>query len=456
MKPQLILNQSLANWIAQFPLIQSLTDYAETSWFNPAIKTNIEGLSHVGLNKLDIDEAAARLERFAPLIQVLFPETAVSKGIIESPLVPISHMQAYLDKNLKKDLSLNISGKLLLKQDSELPISGSIKARGGIYEVLFHAERLALEAKLLKESDNYAILASAPFKTFFAQHSIAVGSTGNLGLSIGIMSAKLGFKAIVHMSTEARQWKKDKLREQGVTVVEHISDYSAAVAAGRAEAAQDPNCHFIDDENSTRLFLGYAVAARRLRQQLEAMHIVVDAEHPLFVYLPCGVGGGPGGVAFGLKTEFTDHVHCIFAEPTHSPAMFLGVYTGKHDEISVQDFGIDNVTIADGLACGRPSGFVGKAMQYLIDGYYTVSDHHLSQLLYALEQQEGIFIEPSSAASLAGIPHALRDVSYLERMGLTPQKLSQATHIAWATGGSMVPQLDKESYIQQGKVSRTL
>ena len=101
MKPQRILNQSLANWIAQFPLIQSLTDYAETSWFNPAIKTSIEGLSHVGLSKLDIDEAAARLERFAPLIQALFPQTAESKGLIESPLVSISHMQAHLEKNLK-------------------------------------------------------------------------------------------------------------------------------------------------------------------------------------------------------------------------------------------------------------------------------------------------------------------------------------------------------------------
>jgi hypothetical protein len=51
--------------------------------------------------------------------------------------------------------------------------------------------------------------------------------------------------------------------------------------------------------------------------------------------------------------------------------MLLGVYTGLHDEIAVQDLGIDNVTAADGLAVGRASGFVGRAMERLLDGFYT-------------------------------------------------------------------------------------
>ncbi|MBE1043882.1 D-serine dehydratase, partial [Escherichia coli] len=43
--------------------------------------------------------------------------------------------------------------------------------------------------------DDYSRLAEADCRAFFARHRIAVGSTGNLGLSIGIIGAALGFQA---------------------------------------------------------------------------------------------------------------------------------------------------------------------------------------------------------------------------------------------------------------------
>ena len=442
----MIHGQTLAAWYASHPLICDLVALRETSWFNPAIAPAATALADVGLGAEEVAQASTRLQRFAPYIAQVFPQTAAAGGLIESGIRPLPRLQ----RLLLAEAGLAAGGQLWLKTDNELPISGSIKARGGIHEVLKHAEDLALQAGLIRPGDSYATLASDSARRFFGQYRIAVGSTGNLGLSIGIMSAQLGFQASVHMSADARQWKKDKLRASGVTVVEYESDYSVAVEQGRRQAESDPSCYFVDDENSPHLFLGYAVAAERLKHQFEQAGVRVDADHPLFVYLPCGVGGGPGGVAFGLKLAFGDAVHCLFAEPTHSPCMLLGVYTGLHDAVSVQAFGIDNVTAADGLAVGRPSGFVGRAMQCLIDGYYTVADEELFRLLALAHREEGVKLEPSALTGMPGMVRVLRDRDYLARIGVSPAGLANATHLVWGTGGSMVPEGEFVGYVERG------
>ncbi|MCG6282249.1 D-serine ammonia-lyase [Vibrio diabolicus] len=431
--------------IKQFPLLAPLIDLKEVCWFNPNITSLAEGLPYVRLDEKDIQAASERLARFAPYLMKAFPETEASHGIIESSVVDVPKMKL----RLEQQYDTPILGRLMLKKDSHLPISGSIKARGGIYEVLTHAEKLVFEAGLLCETDDYSKLFSNEFRQFFKQYSIAVGSTGNLGMSIGIMSAKLGFSVSVHMSSDAREWKKNKLRSHGVKVVEYQQDYGVAVEQGRKEAEQDPNCFFIDDENSQTLFLGYSVAGERLKQQFDDLGIVVDEHHPLFVYLPCGVGGGPGGVAFGLKVAFGDHVHCIFAEPTHSPCMLLGVHTGLHDEIAVQDLGIDNMTAADGLAVGRASAFVGRAMERLIDGFYTIDDARMYHHLGELSELEGINLEPSALAGMAGVVHVSNNHAYQSRMQFDEEKLRNATHLVWATGGGMVPEDEMAAYLKK-------
>jgi len=182
------------------------------------------------------------------------------------------------------------------------------------------------------------------------------------------------------------------------------------------------------------------------------MNVVVDRNHPLFVYLPCGVGGGPGGVAFGLKLIFKDYVHCFFAEPTHSPCMIIGVMTKMHDKVCVQDFGIDNITDADGLAVGRASGFVGKTLENLLSGSYTVKDENLFMLLSTLIDSENIRLEPSALAGILGFIQLFKEDAgqkYMLDNNLI-NIMKNATHIAWATGGSMVPKEVMQAYYKKG------
>jgi D-serine dehydratase len=432
-----INEEMIKDWIAKYPILTKIMQTEEVFWMNDHIVPFSIAQQMLPYGLQDVKEAEQRWIRFAPLLAKLFPET--DNGIIESHLVPIPKMKHAIEQQWNHE----IVGDLYLKCDSHLPIAGSVKARGGIYEILKYAENLAIKHQKIIRNEDYQLFASKEMREFFSQFSIIVGSTGNLGLSIGIISAKLGFKVTVHMSKDAKEWKKSILRGFGVNVIEHSSDYSKAVEIGRKQAKENPNSYFVDDENSKDLFFGYSVAALRLQDQLLEMDIKINDKNPLFVYLPCGVGGAPGGIAFGLKQVFKDHVYVFFAEPTHSPSMLLGMLTRLHHQISVSDFGIDNQTEADGLAVGRPSGFVGTLMEPLIKGIYTVNDEVLFRLLFEMYDSENIQLEPSALAGLYG-------PIQLAKQQLKIGQFENITHICWATGGSLLPKDIFEEYLKKG------
>lgn len=389
-------------------------------WPNPARGATTAG--DLPMKPQGMHDAQARFARFAPLLAQRFPELTASQGRIESPLLPVLALQQALGLAPSK-------GRLWVKADHSLPVAGSIKARGGFHEVLEHAERLALQHGLITRESDYRLLAEPTARDLFAQHQVAVGSTGNLGMAIGVMAAALGFRAVVHMSTDAKAWKKDRLRRHGVEVVEHGGDYELAVAAGRAQALADARCHFVDDERSESLFLGYSAAALHLQTQLRDAGVVVDAQHPLLVYLPCGVGGAPSGIAWGLHQVFGKDVHCFFAEPVQSPCFLAHLLSPEGSHCSVYDYGLTNRTEADGLAVPRASLLAAGVMRSILAGVFTVADATLFEHLALAQRTEGLRIEPSAAAGFSGPLH----------LQGSPLAGPRTTHIVWTTGGSLVP-----------------
>ncbi|MFM2478511.1 D-serine ammonia-lyase [Celerinatantimonas sp. MCCC 1A17872] len=419
--------------------LQYLKQRQSFLWLNP----NYQNRSSAPLkpDESRLYEASERLLRLAPLLKTLFGELESSGGIIESTLTYIKALNQAIDSP---------PGDLFLKNDHQLPVAGSIKARGGIYEVLCFAERLALENGIIENiDDDYNKLADSHARELFSRYRIIVGSTGNLGLSIGLISSALGFSVTVHMSVDAKEWKKQRLRENGVNVVEHANEYSNAVAAGREQASRDPFAYFIDDENSPLLFMGYAVAALRLKNQLEEAGRKVDEQHPLFVYLPAGVGGAPGGITFGLKAIFGANAHCFWAEPVESPCCLMGLATAASDSLpSVSQLQLTNRTDADGLAVGCASHWVCNAVRDGVSGVYTATDDELYQKLKQLHDLAQTDVEPSAAISLLG-PKLLSSptgVRYCDEHQLS-EYMSNATHIAWLTGGALVPDDEYSNYL---------
>lgn len=436
--------------INETEILQSIRKQKEIFWINPNLKETELANEQTRYSMATVQDVEDRLQRFASYFRLVFPETEKNDGLLESEITKLNGMTNWLEEQYDQELP----GNLYLKRDDLLPISGTIKSRGAIYEVLKYAETLALDAGVLESTEmDYEIFASEDFRLFFSDYNITVGTTGNLGISVGAMGRALGFEVTVHMSADARQWKKDYLRERGVEVVEHSTNFSKAVEIARYESNNNPNSYFVDDEHSEELFLGYTVGGYRMKQQLADEGIQVDEDHPLFVYLPCGIGGSPSGITFGLKQAFGDNVHCFFAEPTKMPSLLIGLRTQLFDKIAVDDIGLGSLTVADGLAVPRTSALVAKIMDHYFSGSYTLTDETFQAVLTNLYDQEEIFLEPAAVAGLPGPFKLLRSAdgrNYVKDHQLE-DKLENATHIAWGTGGSMVPEAEKLEFIAEGK-----
>ncbi len=411
-------------------IIAKLKSDKEFLWINPNFnKRAIYG----EVSSKEINEANNLLLKFAPFLKSAFKELESTDGIIESPLM-----------NLNKFGIKN----LYLKEDNLLPIAGSVKARGGIFEILKYAETLAANANLIDVEKDYSQFDSDVFRKFFSEYKIQVGSTGNLGISIGLISAKLGFNAIVHMSKDAKDWKKKLLRENEVNVTQYDSNYSEAVKNGRMLSDEDEKSYFVDDEKSINLFLGYSTAALRLKEQLIEKHISVDDEHPLFVYIPCGVGGTPSGILHGLKTVFGENVYVFFVEPVRSASVLLGMSTGLNSKISVHDIGMDGKTEADGLAVGRASELCCESSKNTLSGIFTINENSIFELMKELYKKESVFVEPSAASSMIFTKFLDDDefIKFINKEEISPENI---IHIAWSTGGMLVPESEREKLLKK-------
>ena len=423
-------------------LLRRLQALKPLMWINPGLGP--VGAANVPVRPEQVAEAEANWRALAPLLKHCFAELQQSGGRIASDLIEIADLAKAMGQ---------VPGRHFVKGDHALPVAGSIKARGGVYEVFLHGLSLARDLGLVAPDAPPEALASDAVRDSFSSYTVAVGSTGNLGLSVGVAARALGFRAVVHMSADAKPWKVERLRRHGVDVVQHQADYGTAVSSARQQAETDPRIYFVDDERSELLFFGYSAAAAELRDQLAERKIPVDADHPLFLYLPCGIGGAPGGVAYGLKQVFGDNAHCFFVEPAQSPCALVQLASGLGKTVSVYDVGLTNKTEADGMAVAEVSQFVAQVMHPLLSGVYTVADDDLFRWLALAQDHAGLQLEPSAAACLGG-PEMLFSTApgqaYLTQRGLG-DCAGQGTHIMWATGGSLVPEAEYQSFLQKGR-----
>ena len=81
-------------------------------------------------------------------------------------------------------------------------------------------------------------------------------------------------------------------------------------------------------------------------------------------------------------------------------------------------------------------------MTNLVSGIFTVNDGKLYDYMRHLITSENIRIEPSSCAMFEGVANLTayeNSAEYFKKQGISKDILKNSTVIAWATGGSLVP-----------------
>lgn len=351
-------------------------------------------------------------------------------------------------------LAGGLPGRLFAKMDAELPISGSVKLRGAVFEVLSHAK--ALEKEGVSSQDARG------------GYTVTTASTGNLGLSVGLVARKLGFKVLIYVSHEAFPWKVELLKNAGAEVVTIDGDYTEAVSRCRKDSLEK-GYYFVDDERSELLFKGYACAAFEIAESEELKQVAEEqkkegltkelkdagygGDFPIFVYIPCGIGGAGGGIAAGLKALLGDRVHIFFAEPLEVPSVMVGLQSGRFDEVDVYEIGYTGKTDADALACGRMSKINGEIIRQSVSGIYTVEDDKMYGYLKLLGECESVKAEPSSMVALQGIGqmyYTRAGMEYLIEKGIVGL-MDASVHIAWLTGGGKLPDEEYQRFYKLGE-----
>lgn len=264
------------------------------------------------------------------------------------------------------------------------------------------------------------------------KRKVLCASTGNTAASLAAYSARAGMKCIVLVPKgKVAGGKMLQVTMHGARIIQVKGDFDQAFQAALELAERKRELYLMNSINSYRLE-GQKTLAFEISDQL-------DSKTPDTVILPVGNGGNISAAWKGF-TEFQQ------LSITKTRPRMIGIQAEKAAPIAKAVKRRENKihpvhnpqTIATAIRIGSPVNWpkVLKAIKESKGTAETVSDPEILLAQRELATLEGIFVEPASAASIAGLKklresgkvdssetivcvttgHGLKDPSVLERL----------------------------------------
>jgi len=299
------------------------------------------------------------VERYRDFLPVTSATPVLSLGEGQTPLVPI--------RRIGRRLGL---ANLHVKVEGQNP-TGSFKDRGMVVAV----------AKAVEEG----------------ARSIICASTGNTSASAGAYGAAHGLEVVVVLpSGKIAMGKLLQAVVAGARVVAVEGNFDAALRVVRALAEQDD--HPVTLVNSINPF--------RLEGQKTAAFEVCDdlGDAPEVLAIPVGNAGNISAYWAGFRE------YAAAGRASRTPRM-LGFQAAGAAPLVLGHAVDEPETVATAIRIGNPASW-DKAIAARDESggrIDAVSDEEILAAWRSLAEEEGIFCEPSSAASLAGVVRAAAD-----------------------------------------------
>ncbi len=211
-------------------------------------------------------------------------------------------------------------------------------------------------------------------------------SSGNHAQAVSYAASLLGINAYVFMPETAAPAKVKASKGYGANVV--LYGKTGADAYPKAlECMREKNLVYVDPVEDYKIMAGQGTSALEILEDLSD----IDA-----IYVPVGGGGLMTGVSTAIKA-LSPKTKVIGVEPENMNCVGASFHNGKITKIERK------YSIADGLAGDAPGEKAFEGVMKNVDEMITVSDEEISDALVKIMHYTKMYVEPSSAVTLAGI-----------------------------------------------------
>jgi threonine dehydratase len=267
----------------------------------------------------------------------------IAPYILKTPLIPNAMLCPGLDLHLKLE---------------NVQVTGSFKARGGLYKLLALSEKQR-------------------------QRGVIAMSAGNHAQGVAYHAGRLQTPAVIVMPEGTPFNKVARTETLGAKVILHGKNVEESLA----------HCHTLAQAHGYTLVHPFDDDDIIAGQASVGLEILRDSPDVDTIITPIGGGGLAAGICCAVQAV-APHVRVIGVE-------VAGYASMRAKNTPYTDNDPNTATLADGIAVKKPGIRTAKILDHFMHSYMTVSETDVEQALMLLLERQRIVVEGAGATPLA-------------------------------------------------------